>query len=47
MGIGPVSITAAKIQKIAHVPLKKDQDGHGVAALEAAVVTSAMKAQQR
>lgn len=30
MGIGPVSITAAKIQKIAHVPLKKDQDGHVV-----------------
>ena len=30
MGIGPVQITAAKIQKIAHVPLKKDQDGHVV-----------------
>lgn len=30
MGIGPVQITAAKIQKLAHVPLKKDQDGHVV-----------------
>lgn len=30
MGIGPVDITNAKIQKIAHVPLKKDQEGHVV-----------------